>query len=77
MGYQGTDARRTYDFDLPESEMTKCKAKIVAINESIAAGTVEDFREFFVSDDGKKLDNIVEAKIVIVEETPVAIGGNA
>ena len=65
-----------YSLEVDDSiDSSEVKAKILALNASLAAGTSDGFNEFFVSDMGDFLVKISEAKMVEVTETPVAIGG--
>lgn len=74
-GYQDSDFRRTYELDGDAEDAVNYKARIKALNASLTGGQVQDMKEFFVADDGSYLDKIVEAKVVVVEETPLGIGG--
>lgn len=73
LGYTGTDFERTLNLAYDEASLgSTFKAKIKAINESLAGGTSGGLDNFFVSDDfdgeDGKLKEIKAAKVVSVTE---------
>lgn len=67
--YTGTNFTRNYDLDISEDAISTAKAKTMAINESLAAGTAGGMSTFFVSDNGEPMKAISELKLITVTET--------
>lgn len=79
-GYKGTDFTRDYTIDgISSAALSEAQAKILAINESLAASTDGGLSDFFLADDfdgtNGKLDKIISATAKVVEETYI-FGGN-
>lgn len=76
MAFEDTDEKRTMIFDkLPDSalDVDVIKARIQAINASLAAGTSGGLNNFFLSSEGDPFVRITSAYTVSTEETPVQI----
>lgn len=74
--YEDTEFTRTYNLEAEDSISSgDCKAKILAINASLAAGTDGGLSDFFVSDIGERFVKISEARLIETTELPIAIGG--
>ncbi len=70
LGYDNSTASRTLTIsNVSLEDLENVKAKCMAINESLAASTDGGMKDFFVDDDGNKLNSITKAKIIITEET--------
>lgn len=77
-GYENSDQKRTYTFsDINDSVISGIKAKVIAINDSLAANTDGGLASFFIDDNNNNLKYIEEAKIISVTETPLDLGGNS
>ena len=64
-GYENSDASRQYTFDCAASLVSGVKAKVKAINSSLAGGTDGGLSSFFVDDDGNGLATISSAFTVV------------
>lgn len=76
LGFEDTKETRQITFDdLPDEALDTetIKAKIDAINESLAAGTSGGLNNFFLSSEGDPFTAIVNAYTVSEIETPVNI----
>lgn len=71
--YENTDFTRTYSFTVPNSLAAGVKHNIIGINDSLTEGTSNGLDEFFVSDDGDKLELFTAAKFISIEEEPINI----
>lgn len=75
-GYEYSDLERTYEFDIAESlSSADIKARVLAVNASLAASTDGGLAEFFKSDEGDNFNQIKEAKRIHKEELYVDLGG--
>lgn len=80
-GYTGTDFTRDYTIEgISAAALSQAQAKILAINESLAASTDGGLADFFLADDfdgtNGKFKEIVSAQAKVVEETYI-FGGNS
>lgn len=66
--YADTDQTRMYELELADSLASSAKTKILAINESLRAGTDGGLSNFFISDYGDNFTRISEAKFIRTEE---------
>lgn len=76
LAYEDTDATRQMIFESLTAEAINpapLKARILAVNDSLAASTSGGMNEFFVSDDGDYLVSIASAHTVSEIETPIVI----
>lgn len=67
--YEGTDFKRKYDLDIEQDQIANAKAKTIAFNASLAAGTSGGLSSFFVSDNGENLKEISALQLITVTET--------
>ena len=77
--YNNSDQTRTYNLEIADSlEPATVQANIIALNNSIASGQVNDLVNLFVSDDYDSSDGtgtltgITAAKIQKITETPIS-----
>jgi len=73
--YADTEATRMYEMEASESLEAEAKAKILAINGSLKAGTDDGLSEFFVSDEGDNFTLISAAKFIVETEEYIDLGG--
>ena len=76
LGFEDTDFTRQLKFDnLPDTALVvnTLKERILAVNESLSAGTAGGLSTFFLSDDGDNFTGIVAAKTDSVTETVLDI----
>lgn len=74
--YEDTEYTRNYNLEADDSISSgDCKAKILAINASLAASTDGGLADFFVGEYGESLVKISDARLVETTELPIAIGG--
>jgi len=72
LGFEDSEETRTLKFeDLPASAINTAplKARIMAVNASLAGGTAGGLSTFFVDSEGNNLKAIVEAKTDSTAET--------
>lgn len=69
-GYEDTEDTRQYNFDVADSVDATCKNSILAINNSLKAGTAGGLSSFFVSDNGDNFSLITAAQL---EETETIV----
>ena len=67
--YEGTEFTRKYDLDIEDEQIANAKAKALAINASLAAGTAGGLSSFFVSDNGENMKEISALQLITVTET--------
>ena len=76
LGFEDTDFTRQLKFDnLPDTALVvnTLKERILAVNESLSAGTAGGLSTFFLSDEGDNFTGIVAAKTDSVTETVLNI----
>ena len=74
LGFANSEETRTFKFeDLPDEaiNIAPLKAKILALNASLAGGTSGGLNSFFVDSAGNNFTGIVEAKTDSTEETNI------
>lgn len=60
---------RTYSFNgVDNQSLVSVKSKVLAINESLEAGTAAAFANTFVSDNGAKCKMIADAQLISTEQ---------
>ena len=78
--YKDSEMKRQYSIDITDetsSNPNAIKAKVIAINASLAGGTANELANLFVSDDYNSSQNIgtlqkiTDVKIKSVIETPI------
>lgn len=75
-GYENSSQKRTYAFsDVTGTVVADAKDKIIAINQSLTAGSDSSLASFFVDDNGNHLKLIEEATYIVTTETPLDLGG--
>ena len=67
--YEGTNFTRKYDLDIADDQIASAKAKVLAINASLEAGTAGGMSSFFVSDNGENMKEISALQLFTVTET--------
>lgn len=76
LGFEDTDFTRQLKFEnLPDTALVvnTLKSRILAVNESLSAGTAGGLSTFFLSDEGDNFIGIVAAKTDSVTETVLNI----
>lgn len=75
LAYKNSSQKRTYDLDIEQEFINDAKAKAIAINESLQAGSASSFASFFVDNNGNTLEMIESLKHIKVTEEIIDLGG--
>ena len=67
--YENTEDTRQYDFDVADSVTAACKTEILAINDSLKAGTDGGLSDFFVNEYGDSFSRIAAAQLEEINKT--------
>ena len=76
LGFEDTDFTRQIKFDNLSSsaiDVSTVKARVLAVNASLSAGTAGGLSTLFLSDDGDNFEKITAAKIDTVDTTVLDI----
>ena len=77
-GYSNSDQTRQLNFsNVAESLIPDIKDNVLAINDSIAAGTDGGLTSFFKDDDGNNFSGITAAQIVSETVKTISLSGGA